>query len=354
MLTIQRRSENAFFYAVGRMGGERIRRSLKTKDRSLAKKRLKELEHTLLHGDGLSLLPRKPFGGTAITLGYVIREYARSRATGKGDTAKYYLKRLDKRVGHVPVRSFREAQWEAYVNRFLSDVSDSSVRREGRQLSAVLSYANRMGWCDPVKLALPADSPPSEVFIEPEEFDAVVRHLEAEDPDFLRVVLFLRYTGARPIELRRLRRQDVYLDPSLSGMGAIPQNVVRGHVTLRWRKGKGSVERQRNVPLHPKAAEAIGLPHYACRGEEPVFIDLGGKPWSPNSIAAAWAKARKAAGIREEVGLYALRHAFGTELGARNVPIRTIADLMGHTSPSMTMRYVKSRREDHEAAILKL
>lgn len=364
-LRLAQRADNQVFFASGTIAGMRIRKTLGTKNRAEAKERLREVEQEILFGTGTGLLPRRPLGPGNRTIREVAREYLASRSTSSSPGVKAYIKRIEKRIGHIPVRSFRQPQWEAYVAQYLHKCKDSTVKREGRQLGALINFAHRLGYCDAVRLALPPEGEPENIVIEDDEFEAARAWLEEHRPEFLRPLLFLRYTGARPIEVRRLRRHDVELIPPTAPAAASETEAgehtagvtpsVHGYVTLRWMKGHKRKMKSRRVPLHPIAAEAIGLPAWACKGDAPVFInEHTGLQWTERRMGIVWAEAREATGIRKELGLYSIRHAFATQLGRAGVPIRTIAALIGHADLKDTMRYVSSSSADQEAAVLML
>ena len=49
---------------------------------------------------------------------------------------------------------------------------------------------------------------------------------------------------------------------------------------------------------------------------------------------------REAAGVPGDAKLYGLRHAFGTRAVLRGVDIKTLAELLGHTTTKMSEHYV--------------
>jgi site-specific recombinase XerD len=51
-------------------------------------------------------------------------------------------------------------------------------------------------------------------------------------------------------------------------------------------------------------------------------------------------RARKTAGIPDDAKLYGLRHAFGTRAIINGVDIKTLAELLGHSSTRMSEHYV--------------
>jgi site-specific recombinase XerD len=67
------------------------------------------------------------------------------------------------------------------------------------------------------------------------------------------------------------------------------------------------------------------------------------------------ARARRLAGISDDVKLYGVRHSFGTRGILQGCDIKTLSTLMGHTTTRMTEHYchVAGQRE-HLAAAMRL
>ena len=62
-----------------------------------------------------------------------------------------------------------------------------------------------------------------------------------------------------------------------------------------------------------------------------------------------WHRARKEAGL-EDVRLHDLRHTFASQAVARGVPLSTVARMLGHADPRMTLRYAHVGDRDLQAA----
>ena len=72
------------------------------------------------------------------------------------------------------------------------------------------------------------------------------------------------------------------------------------------------------------------------------------RPRSAKTIRL-WDRARAEAGI-EDVRLHDLRHTVASQAVARGVALSTVAKMLGHSDPKMTLRYAHVTDPDVDAA----
>ena len=105
-------------------------------------------------------------------------------------------------------------------------------------------------------------------------------------------------------------------------------------------------------PILPEVAEAL-LSYLRDRGEAPsieeVFLTVRGAPRPlgiNNHLGSALKSYYRRAGLRAtRCGAHPIRHAFATRLMERGIPIKDIADLLGHRSIETTFPYTKVELE---------
>lgn len=73
----------------------------------------------------------------------------------------------------------------------------------------------------------------------------------------------------------------------------------------------------------------------ACHPTGPLFRNSRGQSWNRNSIRCRFRRLRKKLNLDKGVVAYAYRHTFATAGLEEGVPIATMAELLGHTSPKM-------------------
>ncbi len=249
------------------------------------------------------------------------------------------------------------------VRAFLAAMTRQGLARrsQGRALSAVKSlfrFACLQG-------RLPAN--PASSVRTPKQEKTLPRHLRPGEIERLieapaidkpfgrrdRALLELLYaTGLRVGELVSLDRDDVDLEA----------RVLRV-------LGKGSKERM--VPFGTAAAEALAawLDDWdevrarrppAVNDDEPIFLNNRGGRLSDRSVRHVVDRYTAAAGVPAGVHPHTLRHTFATHLLEEGADLRTIQELLGHSSLATTQRYthveiermLRIYRESHPRAKL--
>jgi integrase len=117
---------------------------------------------------------------------------------------------------------------------------------------------------------------------------------------------------------------------------------VAGTLTVRrssWRGHLGSPKsgRDRKIPLTKRLAAALKATRHLR--SDLVFCYPDGTPLTRSAIEAALRYACKLAGLRR-IGSHVLRHTFCSQLAMRGAAPKAIQDLAGHSTLSMTLRYM--------------
>ena len=125
-------------------------------------------------------------------------------------------------------------------------------------------------------------------------------------------------------------------------------------VTLRWSEVDGDALRLAETKTGPRtvwlseAARAI-LDHQPRTGSRYVFPSPKGPARPCTRDVSLWFRARKEAGI-EDVRLHDLRHTVAGQAVAQGIAVPTVARMLGHADPTMTLRYAHIGDRDVEAA----
>jgi integrase len=110
--------------------------------------------------------------------------------------------------------------------------------------------------------------------------------------------------------------------------------------------------KSRHVPLNAVALAAFKELHRQTGGSDPIFASRNGR----NSLKGPrhWFEdAISEAGVRDFTW-HDLRHTFASRLVMTGTDLRTVAELMGHRTIQMTMRYAHLAPEHKQAAVDRL
>ncbi len=248
----------------------------------------------------------------------------------------------------------------AAVRAFLAAMTRDGLARssQGRSLSAVRSMfrfaclSGRVGANPAAGVRTPKKDQTLPRHLRPGEVERILEAPDADQPLERRdrALLELLYaTGLRVGELVSLNWRDLDL-------GSRVLRVV----------GKGGKERM--VPFGKPAAEALSawladweeLVDESEAGEDPVFLGRRGRRLGDRSVRRIIDRHTAAAGIPAGVHPHTLRHTFATHMLEEGADLRTIQELLGHSSLATTQRYthveierlLRIYRESHPRAKL--
>lgn len=199
-------------------------------------------------------------------------------------------------------------------------LAPATVNRLLAILRRVCNLAERWGWTrEPIgrRIELVPGERPREVYVSPADVRALA---DAAEPLTRDVILLLALTGLRRSELLRLTPAD-----------------LRGDAIVVDSRSKSG--RPRVVPMPPEAA-AI------ARARVPIAMSVA-------LLTKRFGLAREAAGLAH-LHLHDLRHAYGTWLAETGADGPTIRDVMGHSSLTVTSRYLQSATESARLAVGRL
>jgi integrase len=146
--------------------------------------------------------------------------------------------------------------------------------------------------------------------------------LHAEQP-LKDIIIVMRDTGMRNVrELYRLRVENVDLN-----------NRVIFNPNSKTAKGR------RYIPISQRVLEILKN-RCGDRRDGWVFQSrYKGKHIGAAFVSRQWVKARKAAGLSEDLVLYCARHDFGTYVMRKTGNLKAVMDTMGHTDVKIALTY---------------
>lgn len=124
-----------------------------------------------------------------------------------------------------------------------------------------------------------------------------------------------------------------------------PKDLDLNGGTLTVRHGKG--DRSRRVALDAGTVEILGRwldarTKLGIKRTAPIFSTLQGNPLDPSYLRHALPRIGRKAGIEGvRLHMHQLRHLYAIELEREGATISEIRDLLGHSSVSVTDRYLR-------------
>jgi len=151
--------------------------------------------------------------------------------------------------------------------------------------------------------------------------------------DYSALIRVAAYTGLRLGELLGLQWQDIDLHDGVF------------HVCRQWTRSREygppkTKARDRRVPLSADMVNylrELKVRSDYSQDEHPVFVSKNGKPLGHRNVTRrGFEPAAKLAGL-EGVTFHGIRHAYGSKLVAKGVPLAKVAEVMGHESAAITL-----------------
>lgn len=152
--------------------------------------------------------------------------------------------------------------------------------------------------------------------------------------------------GLRPAEVFALRKEDV--DPvrkqiSVGYRVGTAEDLSTGELV-----GPKTEQSLRTLPLPDEILDVL-TKTAAIQDSSFLFAKWDGSLWSSRSRSGYIRRACREAGI--EFTTYQLRHQFSTDLITAGVDLRTVQELMGHASGTMSLEYARSNEDLKRSAL---
>lgn len=216
-------------------------------------------------------------------------------------------------------------------------LTGATLNRDLAALGAFLTWAREIEGLGVERPALPREreSEGRIRWLSADELRAFERECPAEWWPFF-ATLFL--TGARLGEVQGLRGGDVLLHA----------RRITVHEGTRRVKSRQAV---RDLPV-PEALKQALAAHLARTAPGPADLVFAGDAQRYGRVRAAWDRVCKAAGIAGAT-IHDARHTYAVHAAQAGVPIVRLQKLLGHSTPLMTLRYMRHAPEaylDDDAA----
>jgi integrase len=255
-------------------------------------------------------------------LGQIRGEVTRGERTqGSYDVYAQHLKEAAKSFGAVAAHLIEPRHVEDWTNS--KDNWGPSTRSAATKIvKAAWNWARRAGHLkgSPLADCVTPRARVREAIPSAEQSAAILAAFD--DEPFRDLLTALRETGCRPGEIYSLTADRVDVEAGV------------WRVTNKTRGKTG--ETLRTVYLTAAMAE-LSRKLVARHPEGHVFRNTRGNPWNRKAVAKRLWKLGKATGMGSACNAYANRHRYATDALLNNVPVATVATLLGHKRTTMVM-----------------
>jgi site-specific recombinase XerD len=239
-------------------------------------------------------------------------------------------------------------RYRLHLNR-LKDLKGNPISQttQNYHLIALRSFLKYLAKEDIVayaaeKIELPKTKERELTFLEPEEVHELFSKPDLRDTAGLRdraILETLYSTGLRVSELVKLKRDDVNLDKgefAIRGKGDKIRIVYLSDTAKKWLRDYLK-ERHDDLPaLFTKHLKRKELVEFDDFDKEEI---IKASYLTPRTIQRIIQKYARTAGIAKHVTPHTLRHSFATDLLANGADLRSVQELLGHSSVTTTQIY---------------
>lgn len=310
--------------------GRRVRKKVGT-SKKMAEFALKEIELRIVKGEFLGITEPKE-----MLFDKLCDEYLKFSKSNKAPQShrrdQVSIKNLLRNFGGKLIANIAAYDLERYKSFRRNEVTPASVNRELSCIKHMFNKAVQWNYLreNPFRNVLKFKEPAGRVrYLTEEEIDKLLNCCA----DYLKpIVVTALNTGMRKGEILRLKWEDIDL-----------KNRV---ITIRTSKNNEARIIPMNDILHRELI-SIG----AEIGPQYVFTHTDGRPY--HDIRGGFKATLKRAGIKD-FRFHDLRHTFASHLAMKGVDIRTIQELLGQKTITMTMRYSHLSNKALKEAVDKL
>jgi integrase len=228
------------------------------------------------------------------------------------------------------------------ASRYGRPLSPASVNRELATLRRLLRLAQEWKVLDRVPRIRLLRGERNREFVLSHRLEP--KYLEACPQPLRDVAILILETGVRPGEAANLPWADVYLQPAV--------RAKFGYIAIRGGKSKNA---KRNLSLTPRAAEMLKARRASTKSTWVFPGDSPGAPILGTSLDHQHEEVRDdTLKWSKEFVVHSLRHTMLTRLGEAGADAFTIMKIAGHSSVTVSQRYVHPTPEGMERAFERL
>ena len=331
--------------------GQRIQESAQTGNKDAA--RQIEAAHRIRLAKGEAGIIKRPPSPTLKEFAPRFEAAIVTLCAEKPATVGFYQEKMrrlleDRKLAGVRLNAIDEAAIDAYkqrrtrqASRYGRPLSAASVNRELATLRRLLRLAQEWKVLDRVPRIRLLRGERNREFVLSHRAEPI--YLNAAPQPLKDVAVLILETGVRPGEAANLKWADVYLNPAV--------HAELGYIAVRGGKSRNA---KRNLSLTARAAEMLKVRKAGVKSAWVFPGDSSEAPILGTSLDHQHDDVRTALKLGKDFVIHSLRHTMLTRLGEAGADAFTIMRIAGHSSVTVSQRYVHPTPEGMERAFERL
>ncbi len=283
----------------------------------------------------------------------IVKEYLENiKYSVKKKTYLFYLQ-----ISEIYVAGFYGALSVEILNKYILSMQEkfsfSTTKTIKSLINRSLKFAFENGKiCEKIQITIPLKNKPTRKVEALEKIEqAKIEKYIVENKKFYHYgILICLYTGLRIGELIALKWQNVDFKNKIIYIEKAVSTISQNHTTFAIEDTPKTTSSIRVIPISKQLLEILKelKRNTFC---EYVVCSRNVKQLQPRAYQKAFENLLKRLKIKH-YGFHSLRHTFATRLLENKVDIKTISELMGHSSPTITLnRYVHTNLTNKRKAV---
>lgn len=288
-----------------------------------------------------------------MTLKTIIEEYLKSKKYSiKRRTYLYYLQ-----INREYISKYTNKLTKEEINKFLfilnQSLSYSTIRAIKSLINRSLDFAFNSKMINEsicVDIQVKKKIPKKIEALEKREQRKLEEYILNRHKPYSYGILISLYTGLRLGELLSLKWKNVDLIHKIICVDSSVGTICTNHKAITFEDLPKTQSSIREIPISIQLMKILRELKKERRSEY-VLSSHSGKQIYLRAYQKSFENLLKRLNIKH-YGFHSLRHTFATRLLENNIDIKTISELLGHSSPSITLnRYVHTSLEKKRNAI---
>lgn len=245
-------------------------------------------------------------------------------------------------LGHLYLAEITAKKLRAFKKQLSESLAAKTVRDILSYLHTLLKQAKQKGYTVYTKTLKTAVKWHEKEVPDFEEHQALSKRLRHSQKPVDMGILLAMSTGLRLGEVLGLRVKDIDLRASVLHVRVNRQRVYDPKTnTYPVREQTPKTQKScRSIPLHPALKNALA--HYLKNmgnpdKEKPLIANRQGRAYDARTLQRRFQAVKKELGLKEGITFHSLRHSFATRALEAGADMRTVSDLLGHSSVAFTM-----------------